>query len=271
MIVYIHSPEVLRTRWKSHHRTRNVSSEKSNLKRHIQSKHELVEYTCTECDRRFSQKSDLERHIQSVHKKMKYTYKECNKQFSLKSHLEIHVLSVHEGVKYTCTECDKQFSEGSGLVRHIQSIHEQVKYTCTECDKQFSEKSHLKRHIQSIHAYICCFACYVKVWYFTVLHAHISWITLLPFLLWYLLICMIYCFTVTVLLCVKCLNYFVTLIYVIDIFVILYACLWLWHIIRIILCLELNIIYSTFIILFCLIILLVILVLYLHFCNLLWN
>ena len=78
-----------------------------------------------------SLKSHLETHVQSVHEEMKYTCTECDKQFSEGSGLERHIQSIHEQVKYTCTECDKQFSEKSHLKRHIQSIHAYI--CCFAC------------------------------------------------------------------------------------------------------------------------------------------
>ena len=37
------------------------------------------------CDKQFSDKSGLKKHIQSIHEQVKYTCTECNKQFSEKS------------------------------------------------------------------------------------------------------------------------------------------------------------------------------------------
>ena len=43
------------------------ATHQSNLRAHIQSKHEKIKYTCNQCNKQFKWKHDLNRHLQSKH------------------------------------------------------------------------------------------------------------------------------------------------------------------------------------------------------------
>ena len=124
---------------------------KSDLIRHFNSKHEGVKYDCDQCDQQFTAQNSLEKHIKSKHEGVKYDCNQCNYQATRQHLLKYHIDSKHQGVKYHCNQCDKQFEHQSSMAKHIKSQHEGVKYDCNQCDYQTTQMQHLKIHIESKH------------------------------------------------------------------------------------------------------------------------
>ena len=60
----------------------------------------------------------------SEHEVVKYSCNQCEAKFSKQGNLKTHKMSVHEGVKYSCNQCDSKFSQQGHLKRHILSVHE---------------------------------------------------------------------------------------------------------------------------------------------------
>ena len=77
----------------------------------IDEREDKVKYPCDKCGKQFSQKSSLKRHIQSLHERVKYSCDNCNKEFTLKDALKKHIQSIHERIKHSCLECGKEFSQ----------------------------------------------------------------------------------------------------------------------------------------------------------------
>ena len=127
------------------------ATNRSNLIKHIQAKHEGVRYACNQCKHQFSTQPSLIRHIQSIHEGIKYSCNQCEYQATTQSSLTTHIQSKHEGVKYGCNQCDYQATTQSHLRSHIQSLHEGVKYACNQCDYQSKFPSGLRYHIENLH------------------------------------------------------------------------------------------------------------------------
>ena len=115
------------------------------------SKHEVVKYSCNQCDHQATNRSNLIKHIQAKHEGVRYACNQCKHQFSTQPSLIRHIQSIHEGIKYSCNQCEYQATTQSSLTTHIQSKHEGVKYGCNQCDYQATTQSHLRSHIQSLH------------------------------------------------------------------------------------------------------------------------
>ena len=91
--------------------------DESKFKNHTcRNKHEVF---CKDCETCFASNLILRRHIESVHKGMLYTCKECKKDFkslaSMKRHLKTHLESTK---KHACDTCNKDFTRNEYLVKH---------------------------------------------------------------------------------------------------------------------------------------------------------
>ena len=76
---------------------------------------------------------------------------QCQSKFTVRSGLWKHIQSKHEGVKHACMHCEYQATQSGSLRTHIQSKHEGVKYACMHCHYQATTTGSLKRHIDSKH------------------------------------------------------------------------------------------------------------------------
>ena len=126
---------------------------KSNLNRHVQTKHEGITFPCQQCDYKATNQSNLQRHFETKHEDTKYPCQQCDYQATNLRNLQFHIHSKHEGIKYPCQECDYQATHPSSLQMHIKSKHEGVKYPCQQCDYQATQLSHLKRHVKAKHLF----------------------------------------------------------------------------------------------------------------------
>ena len=70
-------------------------SEKSNLKRHIKSKHEVTNLRCEKCEFKTDRIDFLKRHIESKHYQNKIKCPECSVEFGRKDSMEKHKKIYH--------------------------------------------------------------------------------------------------------------------------------------------------------------------------------
>ena len=61
------------------------------------------------CGSKFQTNGNLKIHIQSVHEKIQFECNECNYKAS-KSALKLHVQTVHDGIKFDCDKCDHKYT-----------------------------------------------------------------------------------------------------------------------------------------------------------------
>ena len=92
---------------------------KSQLSPYIEAVHKRKKpHICPICESSFSQKSNMKTHIASAHEMYE-------SRFSAKSNLRNHIEVVHEGKKsHICSICESSFSTKPYLKRHILSVHE---------------------------------------------------------------------------------------------------------------------------------------------------
>ncbi|KAL7302116.1 hypothetical protein TKK_0005343 [Trichogramma kaykai] len=96
-------------------------------------------------------KSNLKKHIESRHNGITHACVICGKKFSNKSNLKKHFKRVHNDILHECDICGKQYENLSSLQQHVKSSHPSNIYTCNECGKSFSQKNNLKMHIDVAH------------------------------------------------------------------------------------------------------------------------
>ena len=138
------------------------------MTRHIQSKHEGVNYPCNQCDFKSTTQKYLTTHIQSEHEGLKFSCNQCHKQYGKMSTLKRHIQFIHESKKYACDECDFQATKQKYVRRHIYSKHKSSEFQtikmivnpkqssefcieCPECRKVFSLESQMEEHFLEVH------------------------------------------------------------------------------------------------------------------------
>ena len=65
-------------------------SQKGNLKRHINSKHEVINFRCERCEFTTTRKDKIREHINSKHYQKKFKCLECSTEFSRNDNLAKH-------------------------------------------------------------------------------------------------------------------------------------------------------------------------------------
>ena len=125
----------------------------SKLTKHIKAVHlKIKDYACEDCDAEFSSKSNLERHVNTKHKGIRYSCDQCEYKTTQSGRLTQHIDVAHLKIKdYTCEDCDEKFSEPGISERHVKVQHEGVRYSCEQCDYKAQELDTLRRHTKAVH------------------------------------------------------------------------------------------------------------------------
>ena len=123
------------------------SARKSDVKRHVESKHMGIRYSYDKCDVKFTSISQLNTHEKIKHEGVRYQCNYCEKLMSTTGSLNVHVKSLHEGAEYLCTQCTYKTSRISKLKKHTEVVHEGVRYSCVLCTYKAKTNFKLKRHI----------------------------------------------------------------------------------------------------------------------------
>jgi len=95
------------------------------LKKHKNTRHSLESFTCPsmECDYVTHDQTNLKLHIQIKHDGVRFPCHLCNFFATRKSTLKTHIASIHEGIKYPCDLCTYAATQKSALKRHMRTIH----------------------------------------------------------------------------------------------------------------------------------------------------
>lgn len=111
------------------------------------------EYSCNECDIKFTVRPKYAKHMEEVHNVSKiFKCKTCEKTFGRATHLRRHELTHLDIKPYKCDQCEKRFSRLDHLNLH-KHHHSDVKpYTCEICGKGFARGEHLRKHLESRHS-----------------------------------------------------------------------------------------------------------------------
>ena len=65
----------------------------------------------------------LKKHVESIHNGVRYTCNQCDYKATQKGHIKKHVESIHDGVCYTCDQCDYKAGGKGTPKRHVESSH----------------------------------------------------------------------------------------------------------------------------------------------------
>ena len=128
----------------------------SQLTAHKTRVHGMEALKCNHCDSLFWKKSSFRQHFREhLRFPKEYSCEECEERFSsgesLRIHLAIHKVKVKE--TFECGKCMKVFSLKKNYTRHVEnSLKDGIdKHTCDECQKAFCTKSSLAKHLESEH------------------------------------------------------------------------------------------------------------------------
>lgn len=101
--------------------------------------------SCTQCSYTTNRLNNLKRHIQTMHEVLSEPIDCCDQLFLSKAHFRTHVNNEHR-CGYHCDICRRTFCRKALLKRH-QSIHSGEKaFVCSICSYSTSHKGNLDRH-----------------------------------------------------------------------------------------------------------------------------
>ncbi|UJR33787.1 hypothetical protein I4U23_021213 [Adineta vaga] len=101
--------------------------------------------SCPQCAYTTNRLNNLKRHIQTMHEVLSKPIDCCEQFFTSKAHFRAHVNTAHRS-GYHCDICRRTFCRKALLRRH-QSIHSgQKAFVCSICSYSTSHKGNLDRH-----------------------------------------------------------------------------------------------------------------------------
>ena len=130
------------------------TSNKSTLRNHIKSVHDVAYITCHICGKKVKGHKDqdrLRRHIRMYHEEQKMVKCDiCGKEFK-HSHIQKHIKNIHEERKFPCELCSYKAQTSFNLKLHISKSHlgvkELPKSQCQYCEVVTTNLPyHLKRY-----------------------------------------------------------------------------------------------------------------------------
>ncbi|CAH0757575.1 unnamed protein product [Diatraea saccharalis] len=117
--------------------------------------HSLDQYSCPDCNKKFSSKVYLNKHYNFYHlKKSQFKCELCNKLFisdwRLKNHKQKHH-GLSRTRNHTCNVCGKKFFTLATLRGHQLTHSEQRTFMCEDCGDTFKQRPALYTHIKLVH------------------------------------------------------------------------------------------------------------------------
>jgi len=93
---------------------------------------------CSSCDKMFRGNYELRKHIETIHEQLRFTCSICNRQFKSKDGLKYHQNLLHiTDNKFKCKFCSLKFSNKQRLLIHERKDHDIGKLSCKHCKNSF--------------------------------------------------------------------------------------------------------------------------------------
>ncbi|KAG5673972.1 hypothetical protein PVAND_003968 [Polypedilum vanderplanki] len=130
-------------------------SNRSNLKSHLIS-HTTENVRCEICHSTFKNSVSLQSH-KKIHKPkelLNFACSECDKKFHNRNHLERHQISHSDARNFKCESCGQSYKWEKDLRNHISAIHKGEKENkCIWCESSFVDVGNLRKHKIKYHPY----------------------------------------------------------------------------------------------------------------------
>ena len=78
-------------------------------------------FICEYCNTNFSRKGNLKRHINSIHELINFRCERCEFTTTRKDKLREHIISKHYQKIFKCLKCSAEFSRNDNLARHMKN------------------------------------------------------------------------------------------------------------------------------------------------------
>jgi len=140
---------------------------RSSLRSHIKTVHlKEKNYRCDQCDQCYVDRTNLLRHIETKHLEETYYCEFCPRTFTATVYLREHVKRQHSDTTVACPNCNKNFIQQKNLDLHLlngicdeanieykkekKRLKEKT-FQCPHCPLAMSTGSRLKRHVTTVH------------------------------------------------------------------------------------------------------------------------
>ena len=126
----------------------NIFANKHSLRKHVKKIHEVKQYFCDICDKKFHKNFLLRVHkLEHTGDKFPFKCNKCMKLFKFSSQLKRHE-RIHNG--YSCDICNTTLEKWTQLVKHKAIAHCELKkkptVSCEVCQKVFRSQANFKKH-----------------------------------------------------------------------------------------------------------------------------
>uniref|UniRef100_A0A1A7X756 Zinc finger protein 236 n=1 Tax=Iconisemion striatum TaxID=60296 RepID=A0A1A7X756_9TELE len=132
----------------------HIFTKESKLQKHLR-EHELNDkpYRCDQCPQTFNVEFNLTLH-KSTHTMSDFTCPDCNKRFSRIAGLKSHIMLHKKEENLICSVCGDEFVLQSQLSLHLDEHQKElsgvrVVYNCKSCSKEFKMFTEYKEHTKS--------------------------------------------------------------------------------------------------------------------------
>ena len=78
-------------------------------------------FICEYCNTNFSRKGNLKRHINSIHELINFRCERCEFTTTHKDKLREHIISKHYQKIFKCLKCSAEFIRNDNLARHMKN------------------------------------------------------------------------------------------------------------------------------------------------------
>ena len=135
----------------------HIATNRKNLKRHMEDKHERGKYNCDACELTSTRQSLVWHHIKVKHEgfeELKHLRPQCDRIVTYKYSLQLHIQAKHERndrIVYFCDHCGYESFSQNQINVHRKSTYGTTIFKCNMCTYQSYQKSILKSHKLSKH------------------------------------------------------------------------------------------------------------------------
>ena len=129
------------------------TSSSSMLQGHLKQHSGEFDYSCENCEKKFSQKAlykshkkvHIDRHLKSLECEI------CSRTLPDLTVFRVHMAQMHGEANLPCSRCNKKFRTTKLLQKHNQLHEDKGLFKCIVCNQSFKNKTTLTTHIVLVH------------------------------------------------------------------------------------------------------------------------